>query len=81
MVNMKISCESCRSSWIMEAGFSLYLQEAIEHRPCPCCGAYTLVCHEPDGLQPPARPRSWAKRRRQLAEPIAPPGIYAPQGN
>jgi len=27
--------------------FSEYERAAIESRPCPCCGAYTLTCPEP----------------------------------
>ena len=50
-----VSCESCDLSWVRAGGgVSDYERQAIESRPCPCCGAYTLACPEP-GPAAPAR--------------------------
>lgn len=43
-----ISCDSCERIWLMAFGFSIYAQQALESRPCPHCGAYTLSCQEPE---------------------------------
>ena len=39
-----VSCESCEVNWPRLGEFSEYEREAIESRPCPRCGAYTLSC-------------------------------------
>ena len=46
MERLLISCDSCKRMWLMAYGFSIYAQQALESRPCPHCGAYTLSCEE-----------------------------------
>ncbi len=64
MGGQTVSCESCDLSWGRAAGVSDYEREAIESRPCPSCGAYTLSCPEPEprgprrGAVPPDLPRA-----------------------
>jgi uncharacterized protein CbrC (UPF0167 family) len=47
---LTMSCDSCERIWTMAYGFSIYAQQALESRPCPHCGAYTLTCQRPEKL-------------------------------
>jgi hypothetical protein len=42
-----VCCESCNHRWNLVGSFSEYERQAIESRPCPKCGAYTLSSPEP----------------------------------
>ena len=42
-----VCCESCKHRWNLVGNFSEYERQAIESRPCPKCGAYTLSSPEP----------------------------------
>jgi hypothetical protein len=44
MERLTIVCDSCERLWSIACQFSLYEQQAMESRPCPHCGAYTLSC-------------------------------------
>ena len=48
-----VSCGSCGYVCRRVGAWSAYEQQAIESRPCPGCGAYTLRSPEPT---PPGRP-------------------------
>lgn len=48
-----VRCESCTHRWNLVGNFSEYERQAIESRPCPKCGAYTLSSPEP--TRPPGR--------------------------
>lgn len=41
-----VACGSCRFEW-RRGPVAHFEQEAVESRPCPGCGAYTLSCHAP----------------------------------
>ena len=44
-------CESCERIWSLHSLLSVYERQAIESRPCPHCGAYTLsCCPEPEAV-------------------------------
>jgi len=58
VVTRTVSCESCELAWNwVAAGGSVYEREAIESRPCPGCGAYTLTTPEPT----PPMPTRWSR--------------------
>jgi hypothetical protein len=42
-----VCCESCGHRWNLVGNWSEYERQAIESRPCPKCGAYTLSSPEP----------------------------------
>jgi len=42
--SMTVKCESCANSWKMTGNWSPLVQEMVESRPCPKCGATTLCC-------------------------------------
>ena len=42
-----VCCESCEYRWNLVGNWSEYERQAIESRPCPKCGAYTLSSPEP----------------------------------
>lgn len=42
-----VCCGSCNHRWNLVGSFSEYERQAIESRPCPKCGAYTLSSPEP----------------------------------
>ncbi|MCZ2343709.1 MAG: hypothetical protein LC104_18225 [Bacteroidales bacterium] len=42
MSTRKVECGSCGQSWTRTGTSSIYEQQAVESRPCPQCGAYTL---------------------------------------
>jgi hypothetical protein len=50
MERVTIVCESCQRLWSIGRSLTIYEQQALESRPCPRCGAYTLCCHEPEAL-------------------------------
>ncbi len=45
MPRRRIACASCTRRWA-SGELSLYERQAVESRPCPYCGAYTLRCQE-----------------------------------
>ena len=51
---LTIACETCERLWTLGAQLSFYEQQALESRPCPHCGAYTLTCQEPAAETAPA---------------------------
>jgi hypothetical protein len=61
MLRLTIACESCDYVWLVAGHYSLYERQALESRPCPRCGAYTLCCQEPAETSPLSRKR---RRRR-----------------
>ena len=58
MDRLTISCECCERLWTLKARLSFYERQALESRPCPHCGAYTLTCHDPEPA-PQARSSGW----------------------
>jgi hypothetical protein len=46
VINWTIVCDNCNCSWRAAATYSIYERQALESRPCPRCGAYTLCCQE-----------------------------------
>ena len=48
MGTWSVSCGSCGHCWMLAGNWSAYEREAVESRPCPACGAYTLKCPEPE---------------------------------
>jgi hypothetical protein len=61
--SMMVKCESCTNSWKLTGNWSPLVQEMVESRPCPKCGAETLCCAE-------AVPEKRAKGpRRRASEP------------
>ena len=50
-----VTCGSCDRSWQRAGNWSAFEQEAIESRPCPHCGAYTLRSPEPGQRDPEDR--------------------------
>jgi len=42
-----VACAACDERWHRVGNLSEYERQAVESRPCPCCGAYTLTCREP----------------------------------
>jgi hypothetical protein len=55
-----IVCDSCERLWTLACALTIYEQQALEARPCPHCGAYTLRCQA--ALQPAeagAARRTW----------------------
>jgi hypothetical protein len=46
VIDWTIVCENCNCSWRAAATYSIYERQAMESRPCPRCGAYTLCCQE-----------------------------------
>ncbi|MBX9579983.1 MAG: hypothetical protein K2X87_06705 [Gemmataceae bacterium] len=47
MARGTVACGSCELHWVRPAGVGEFERQAIESRPCPACGAYTLTCPEP----------------------------------
>ncbi|MCI0684494.1 MAG: hypothetical protein L0Y71_20470 [Gemmataceae bacterium] len=60
MERLSISCDSCERLWTLPCVLSVYEQQALETRPCPHCGAYTLTVFEPQELVAASVPRSWS---------------------
>ncbi|OWK47392.1 hypothetical protein FRUB_01091 [Fimbriiglobus ruber] len=54
-----MTCGSCDRSWKMTGNWSALAREAVESRPCPSCGAYTLNCPEPEPLKARGRRYPW----------------------
>jgi uncharacterized protein CbrC (UPF0167 family) len=46
MERLTIVCESCERLWSVACSMTIYEQQAMESRPCPHCGAYTLSCQD-----------------------------------
>ena len=61
-----VCCESCEHRWNLVGHWSEYERQAIESRPCPECGAYTLSSPEPT-RQPSKRPMFNRRGRWQPA--------------
>ncbi|HEY1187594.1 MAG TPA: hypothetical protein VGE74_08040 [Gemmata sp.] len=64
--NWAVTCGSCAFAWKRTGGLSDYERQAIESRPCPGCGAYTLSCSEPRP-KPARRETREAVRARRAA--------------
>ena len=62
MSSMTVTCESCTNSWKLTGNWSPLVQQMIESRPCPKCGAATLCCAETVA-------EKGKKGRRKAAEP------------
>ncbi len=45
----------CGDAWQLAGNWSDYERQAVESRPCPCCGAYTLASPEPTPVKPTRR--------------------------
>jgi hypothetical protein len=45
---MTIVCDSCERLWTLACVLTVYERQALESRPCPHCGAYTLTCQGHD---------------------------------
>lgn len=54
--NWVIVCGSCALEWKRSGPLTDYEQLAMESRPCPVCGSYTLCC-QPTPPQTPRRQR------------------------
>ena len=59
MERLTISCETCDRSWSLGTSLSFYEQQALESRPCPHCGSYTLTCHDNDDDGAAAKSVTW----------------------
>ena len=57
----EIGCGSCRMKWFRVGACSAYERQAIESRPCPGCGLYTMTC---------TPPKPAAGRRRPMPAPV-----------
>lgn len=55
----QVVCRACEFTWTLAGNWSEYERQSVESRPCPCCGAYTLTCPEPQ------RPAARAGKRRE----------------
>lgn len=62
MNRIHIVCESCDRLWSVVGQLSFYERQAMEARPCPKCGAYTLTCEEPVNKEAKPLPRREAAR-------------------
>jgi hypothetical protein len=61
MERLTIVCESCERLWSVACSLAIYEQQAMESRPCPHCGAYTLSCQDLKSLvENGARSVSWS---------------------
>lgn len=69
MASRAVGCGSCGLNWVRPAGVGDYERAAIESRPCPRCGAYTLTCVEPKPLK--GRRRTTAGAVRGVVRPAA----------
>ncbi len=47
MASWTVGCAGCERRWDRVGNYSEYERQAVESRPCPGCGGYTLVCREP----------------------------------
>jgi hypothetical protein len=62
VIQSTILCVSCGHAWTAVHAFSAYEQQAVEARPCPDCGAYTLCCRDPLAPAPGPHPGHGAER-------------------
>ena len=60
-----VVCESCRTRWNRPGRPAEYERQAVESRPCPACGAYTLSCRE-------LRPADGKDSTRRVASRLRP---------
>ncbi|HWY87691.1 MAG TPA: hypothetical protein VNX28_13245 [Gemmataceae bacterium] len=61
MDRLTIVCESCERLWSVACSLTVYEQQAMESRPCPHCGAYTLCCQDlKTMIDRGERPVSWS---------------------
>lgn len=58
-----VTCGACGHGWPLAGNWSVYEREAIESRPCPNCGAYTLKSPEP-------KPTPKARRKPGIPRPL-----------
>lgn len=63
MGTWSVSCGSCGHAWMQAGNWSAFEREAVESRPCPVCGAYTLRSPEPEAK----KPTRFGPRRRLAA--------------
>ena len=70
MSSMKVTCENCTNSWNMTGNWSPHVQEMIESRPCPKCGADALCC-----AAAVADKRKKGPRRRTTERQVAAPKV------
>jgi rRNA maturation endonuclease Nob1 len=47
---LSIVCEGCERIWPLNCALTVYERQALESRPCPHCGSYTLSCNDPKEL-------------------------------
>src|SRR4051812_20224557 len=66
---LTIRCDGCGRAWTVATSFSIYEQQAIESRPCPSCGSYTLGCCELADHRP-ANPSQMARQGSPISLPI-----------
>lgn len=62
--NWFVGCASCDLTWKRAGGLTDYERQAIESRPCPACGAYTLTCTSPRPTPARRETRDAARSRR-----------------
>jgi uncharacterized protein CbrC (UPF0167 family) len=61
MERLTIVCDSCERLWSVACTLSIYEQQAMESKPCPHCGAYTLSCQNFQAMiGTETRPVSWS---------------------
>lgn len=61
MDRVQIRCDGCERLWSVAGILSFYEKQAMEARPCPQCGGYTLRCEEPLKVE------KTRKRRKEMA--------------
>lgn len=59
-----VRCDSCEHRWTLVGNWSEYERQAIESRPCPKCGAYTLCSPEPTPTRPSGKKAMFNRRAR-----------------
>lgn len=57
-----VLCGSCPLNWTRGGPLADYERQAIESKPCPACGAYTLSCAEPRSKAARHRPEPRTRR-------------------
>lgn len=67
MGSWAVWCGSCELRWPRVENVTDYEQQAIESRPCPYCGAYTLSCTAPTPAARRRRDREHTRPRQTAA--------------